>query len=80
MSGMRPLLLAQRGRRSLFAAIDAAAENSRNANRMERRVATSKDEQDGDAHPFKLRLETLGTDEHGDAFTSCVVVPDHAIQ
>ena len=30
------------------------------------------------AQPFKLQIETLGTDDYGDAVTSCVVVADHA--
>ena len=38
--------------------------------------AKSKDGQDGDAHPFKLNIETLGTDTYGDAVTSCVVLRD----
>ncbi len=69
-----------RGHSSLFAALDAAVEVSRDGDRREWKVAKSKDGQDGDAHPFKLQTEMLGTDEHGDAFTSCVVVPDHAVQ
>jgi putative DNA primase/helicase len=43
-------------------------------------VAKSKDGQDGDAHPFKLQIEALGTDAYGDAITSCVVVRDTAAQ
>ena len=41
-------------------------------------MTKSKDGQDGDAHPFKLQVETLAIDEHGDPVTSCVVVVDHA--
>jgi putative DNA primase/helicase len=67
-----------RGHSSLFAALDAAVEVSRDGDRREWRVAKSKDGQDGDAHPFKLQVETLGIDEHGDPVTSCVVVVDHA--
>ena len=69
-----------RGHSSLFAALDAAVEVSRDGDRREWKVAKSKDGQDGDAHPFKLEIETLGTDDHGDAVTSCVVVRDHAAQ
>lgn len=65
-----------RGHSSLFAALDAAVEVLRDGERREWRVAKSKDGQDGDAHPFKLQTETLGLDAHGDAITSCVVVPD----
>ena len=69
-----------RGHSSLFAALDAAVEVSRDGDRREWRVAKSKDGQDGDAQPFKLQIETLGTDDYGDAITSCVVVADHAEQ
>ena len=67
-----------RGHSSLFAALDAAVEVSRDGDRREWRVAKAKDGQDGDAHPFKLHIETLGIDDYGDAVTSCVVMPDHA--
>ena len=69
-----------RGHSSLFAAMDAVVEVSRDGDRREWRVAKSKDGQDGDAHPFKLQIETLGTDDHGDPVTSCVVVVDHTPQ
>lgn len=65
-----------RGHSSLFAALDAAVEVSRTGDRREWMVAKSKDGQDGDAHPFKLQVETLGLDDYGDLMTSCVVVPD----
>ena len=67
-----------RGHSSLFAALDAAVEVSRDGDRREWRVAKSKDGQDGDAQPFKLQIETLGTDSYGDVISSCVVAPDHA--
>jgi putative DNA primase/helicase len=67
-----------RGHSSLFAAMDAAVEVSRDGTRREWKVAKAKDGEDGDARPFMLQMETLGTDEHGDAVTSCVVMPDHA--
>lgn len=63
-----------RGHSSLFAALDAAVEVSRDGDRREWKVAKSKDGQDGDAHPFMLQIEALGFDSHGDALTSCVVV------
>ena len=69
-----------RGHSSLFAAMDAAVEVSRDGDRREWKVAKSKDGQDGDAHPFKLNIETLGTDGYGDAITSCVVLRDTAAQ
>ena len=67
-----------RGHSSLFAAIDAAVEVSRDGDRREWRVAKSKDGADGDAHPFKLHIETLGLDDYGDAVTSCTVMRDTA--
>ena len=69
-----------RGHSSLFAAMDAAVEVSRDGDRREWKVAKSKDGADGDAHPFKLQVETLGVDEYGDAVTSCVVLRDTAVQ
>lgn len=67
-----------RGHSSLFAAMDAAIEVSRDGDRREWRVAKSKDGQDGASHPFRLHVEALGMDEHEEAMTSCVVVPDTA--
>lgn len=67
-----------RGHSSLFAALDAAVEVSREGDRREWRVAKSKDGADGDVKAFRLQVEMLGTDEHGEAITSCVVVPDTA--
>ena len=69
-----------RGHSSLFAAMDAAIEVSRDGERREWRVAKSKDGQDGTAHPFKLQVETLGVEETGEAITSCVVLRDTAAQ
>lgn len=62
-----------RGHSSLFAAMDAAVEVTRDGDRREWKVSKSKDGQDGAAHPFALETLVLGTDEHGDAITSCVV-------
>lgn len=62
-----------RGHSSLFAAMDACIEVSREGDRREWKVSKAKDGQDGTAHPFGLEVLTLGTDEHGDAYTSCVV-------
>lgn len=69
-----------RGHSSLFAALDAAVEVSREGERREWRVAKSKDGADGDVKAFRLQVEMLGTDDHGDAITSCVVVPDTATE
>jgi hypothetical protein len=65
-----------RGHSSLFAALDAAIEVSRNGERREWRVAKSKDGQDGNAHFFRLQVKEVGEDEHGDPVSSCVVVRD----
>ncbi len=67
-----------RGHSSLFAAMDAAIEVSREGDRREWKVAKSKDGQDGEAHPFKLHVEVLGTEPTGEATTSCVVMRDTA--
>jgi putative DNA primase/helicase len=65
-----------RGHSSLFAALDAAVEVSRDGDNREWRVAKSKDGADGDAQPFLLKVETLGLDEYGDPVTSCTVQAD----
>lgn len=67
-----------RGHSSLFAAMDAAIEVTRDGNCREWRVAKSKDGADGEVHAFRLKVETLAIDEHGDPVTSCVVVSDRA--
>jgi putative DNA primase/helicase len=64
-----------RGHSSLFAALDAVVTVSRDGDRREWRLGKSKDGADGEAHTFKLQVEPLGFDEHGDSLTSCVVVP-----
>ncbi|WP_318405036.1 AAA family ATPase [Polaromonas sp. SM01] len=69
-----------RGHSSLFAAMDAAVEVSRDGDRREWKVAKSKDGQDGDTYPFKLQVETLAVDEYGDPVTSCVVLRDTQAQ
>ncbi len=69
-----------RGHSSLFAAMDAAIEVSREGDRREWKVAKSKDGQDGEEHPFKLAVEVLGTEPTGEAITSCAVVRDTAAQ
>ena len=64
-----------RGHSSLFAALDAVVTVSRDGDRREWKLGKSKDGADGEAHTFKLQVEALGFDEHGDSLTSCVVVP-----
>jgi hypothetical protein len=65
-----------RGHSSLFAALDAAIEVSRNGDARKWEVAKSKDGQDGGSHPFRLKVEAVGVEDFGDLQTSCVVVPD----
>jgi hypothetical protein len=65
-----------RGHSSLFAAMDAAVEVSRDGDNRQWQVAKAKDGEDGNAHPFMLRVETLGSDEYGDPVTSCTVQVD----
>ena len=65
-----------RGHSSLFAALDAAVEVSRDGDRRSWRVAKAKDGADGDAHPFRLELVELAPDDEGEPVTSCVVRPD----
>lgn len=69
-----------RGHSSLFAAMDAAIEVSREGDRREWKVAKSKDGMDGEAFPFKLQVETLGVEATGEAITSCVVMRDSAVE
>jgi hypothetical protein len=64
-----------RGHSSLHAALDAAIEVRRDGDRREWVIAKSKDGEDGEAHPFKLDVVELGTDEDGEPITSCTVHP-----
>lgn len=65
-----------RGHSSLFAAMDAVIEVSRNGNRREWSVAKSKDDIDGGSHGFFLEQTPVGTNAGGDPITSCIVRPD----
>ena len=62
-----------RGHSSLHAAIDSGIEVRREGDRRDWLVAKAKDGQDGAAHPFRLDVVELGTDEDGEPVTSCVV-------
>jgi len=73
------VLAGLRGHSSLLAALDAAIEVSRNGDMREWVVAKAKDGGDGISEQFKLKVETTGIDEDGDAVTSCVVVRDTSI-
>jgi hypothetical protein len=64
-----------RGHSSLHGALDAAIEVSRNGDARIWRVAKAKDGVDGIERQFRLEVVEVGTDEDGDAITSCVVVP-----
>ncbi len=64
-----------RGHSSLLGALDAVIEVSRNDDRREWRTAKSKDGSDGDAHPFRLDVVELGTDDDGEPITSCAIEP-----
>ena len=69
-----------RGHSSLFAALDAAIEVNRIGGQNEWSIAKSKDGNDGDAHPFGLKVVTLGKHEDGEPITSCVVTGEVAAQ
>lgn len=62
-----------RGHSSLFAALDAAIEVTRDGDRREWKVAKAKDGADGDAHPFRLEVVQLAPDSDGEPVSSCVV-------
>lgn len=64
-----------RGHSSLFAALDASVEVSRDGETRSWRIAKSKDGMDGEETFFSLHVVEVGLDEDGDAITSCVVVP-----
>jgi hypothetical protein len=67
-----------RGHSSLFAALDAAIEVSREGDSRAWKVAKSKDGQDGNEHPFRLEVVELGEDGDGEPVTSCVIAPEEA--
>ncbi len=67
-----------RGHSSLFAALDAAILVSREGDARSWKVDKAKDGRDGDTHYFRLHVVEIGTDEDGDAVTSCVVVPEES--
>ena len=67
-----------RGHSSLHAALDAAIEVTRDGDRREWKMNKSKDGEDGEAHPFRLDVVEVGTDEDGEPITSCVIVPEES--
>ena len=64
-----------RGHSSLHAALDASIEVRRDGDKREWLIAKSKDGEDGEAHPFKLDVVELGTDDDDVPITSCTVHP-----
>jgi hypothetical protein len=69
-----------RGHSSLFAAMDAAIEVTRDGDRREWKVAKAKDGEDGAGHPFRLLVVDLTPDDEGEPMTSCVVRADDSPQ
>lgn len=69
-----------RGHSSLFAALDAVIEVTRDGDRRKWSVAKSKDGEDGDGRVFKLTVVELGADDVGDPISSCVVTSDTAAE
>ena len=69
-----------RGHLSLFAALDAAVEVTREGDRREWKVAKAKHGQDGAGHPFRLETVDLGEDDEGEPVTSCTIEPDDSPQ
>jgi hypothetical protein len=65
-----------RGHSSLFAALDAAVEVTRDGERKEWKVSKAKDGADGDAHPFRLEVVQLPPESDGEPVSSCVVRRD----
>ena len=66
-----------RGHSSLFAALDAVVEVSRDAgsDRRDWKVAKSKDGADGNSKSFSLTVIDLGLDADGEDVNSCIVAP-----
>lgn len=67
-----------RGHSSLFAALDAAIEVTRDGDRREWRVAKAKDGKDGEGHSFHLEVVALGSDGDEESSSSCVVRADNS--
>lgn len=65
-----------RGHSSLSAALDFIIEIRRDGERRSWKLAKSKDDADGEEHPFRLKVVEIGEDDDGDPITSCVVMPD----
>lgn len=62
-----------RGHSSLFAALDFGLEVSRDGDRRTWINRKTRDGEDGEEHPFRLKVVDVGIDEDGDPLTSCVI-------
>ncbi len=62
-----------RGHSSLFAALDASIEVGRNGDCRFVRLDKVKEAEDGEKRFFRLKPVVIGTDEDGEAITSCIV-------
>jgi hypothetical protein len=67
-----------RGHSSLYAALDAVIEVTREGGQRSWRLEKSKDGADGERHSFRLEVLDVGIDNDGDVITSCVVVRQEA--
>jgi putative DNA primase/helicase len=67
-----------RGHSSLYAALDAAIEVTRNGDRREWAIDKAKDGTDGERHAFNLKVVDVGLDDDGEPITSCAVIPDNS--
>lgn len=67
-----------RGHSSLFAALDAVIEVTREGLQRSWKVGKSKDDEDGRSYPFRLKVIQVGEDDEGEPVTSCIVELDDA--
>lgn len=67
-----------RGHSSLYAALDSVIEVTREGDRRTWTLTKSKDGIEGAEHQFRLDVLEVGTDQDGDAITSCVVIPEES--
>lgn len=68
----KDVLRGLRGHSSLLAALDVSLEVQRDGDKRTLRLVKSKNAKDGLEWPFELKPVQLGTDEDGDAISSCV--------
>jgi|694.fasta_scaffold43197_9 hypothetical protein len=68
----KDVLRGLRGHSSLLAALDVSLEVQREGDKRTLRLVKAKNSEDGLAWPFELKPVHLGTDEDGDAISSCV--------